>query len=220
MKSLFTFCCILITGAAIAQNDFRPINRDSVKIAVTDSTKETWYPKLFDRFNHFDTTLTKDDYRLLYYGFVFQDIYSGYAADKEGEIVKLINKRTYDKASDMCDEVLVKMPVGLKANLYKSLVLGEMAVTDSARKYADRYLGLMGAVLSSGNGFTCETAFKTIFVSDEYDVIRSYFQMNSKGQSLQYPCDKLFVTKSKYFDKNAIYFDTSETFIRMREKTK
>jgi hypothetical protein len=150
---------------------------------------------------------------------VFQDIYSGYAADKEGEIVKLINKRTYDKASDMCDEVLVKMPVGLKANLYKSLVLGEMAVTDSARKY-DRYLGLMGAVLSSGNGFTCETAFKTIFVSDEYDVIRSYFQMNSKGQSLQYPCDKLFVTKSKYFDKNAIYFDTSETFIRMREKTK
>jgi len=220
MKLLLTCCCFLIVGAAMAQLPPKPTNRDYVRLAVTDSTKNTWYPKLFDRFNHFDTSLTKEEYSLLYYGFVFQTEYNGYAADKEGEIVELYKKRAFDKASDLCDEVLLKMPVGLKANLYKSLVLGEMALTDSAKRFANRYLGLMEAIISSGNGFSCETAIKTIFVSDEYDVIHSYFQIDSKGQSLLYPCDKLLVTKSNFYERDAIFFDTSETFIRMREKTK
>src|SRR5262245_43327225 len=102
MKCLLTICFFVLAGATMAQNDFKPINRDSVKLAVTDSTKDTYYPKLMERYNRFDTTLTVDDYRLIYYGFVFQDKYNGYANDKKRDIAELIGKRSYDKASEVC----------------------------------------------------------------------------------------------------------------------
>ena len=220
MKFLLTICLFILAGAAMAQNDFKPVNRDSVKLAISDSTKDTYYPKLFDRYNRFDTTLTLDEYRLIYYGFVFQDAYYAYASDKKREVAELLGKRSYDKASEVCDEALKNMPVGLTPNLSKSYVLFQMNVNDSASFYVHRYKRLRDAILSTGNGEACETAFKTIFVSDEYDIIHNYFDIESRGQSLVFPCDKLSVSKSKNWRSSAIYFDTSETFENMKKKFK
>jgi len=219
MRPLLIILFFMMAGAAMAQNNFRPVNRDSVKLAISDSSKDTYYPKLMERYNRFDTTLTVEDYRLIYYGYVFQDEYFAYANDKKREIGELVNKRKYDKASEVCDEALAGMRVGLSPNFFKSYVLFQMNVTDSAAFYIFRYQRLRDAILSTGNGETCETAFKTIYVSDEYDIIHNWFDIESRGQSLvKFICDKLQVSKSKNWRQNSIYFDTSETFENMKKK--
>lgn len=217
MKSLITFFFFIIAGSAIAQNNFRPINRDSVKLAVTDAAKDTYYPKLLDRFNHFDTTLTLDDYRLLYYGFVFQDEYHALFNDKEGVISELAGRKKYDKALEECNSVLEKMPVGLKANFYKGLLLNQIAESDSAKGYAIRYKMLLDAVLSSGDGLTCETGFRAISVSDEYNILRTYLSKSNPLHTTVYPCDKFKISKSDKFNARTIYFDISESFRNMEK---
>lgn len=219
MRPLLIIFFFMMAGAAMAQNNFRPVNRDSVKLAITDSSKNTYYPKLMERYNRFDTTLSMDEYRLIYYGFVFQDEYFAYANDMKREIGELVRDRRYDKASDVCDKALAGMPVGLSPNYYKSYVLFKMNVTDSAAYYVFRYQRLRDAILSTGNGETCETAFKTIYVSDEYDIIHNWFEIESRAQSLvRFICDKLHVSKSKTWRQSSIYFDTSETFENMKKK--
>lgn len=220
MKPLVTLFFIIIAGSAIAQNNFRPINRDSVKLAVTDTTKETYYPKLLQRFNQLDTTLTLDDYRLIYYGFVFQDNYKAMFNDKEGEISMLAGRKKYDKALEECNSVLEQMPVGLKPNFYKGLLLYQMAENDSAKRFANRYKMLLNAVLSSGDGLTCETGFRAICISDEYNILRNYLRKSNPLHITAYPCDKFKISKSDLFNARTIYFDISESFRYLEEKFK
>ncbi|HEY2721844.1 MAG TPA: DUF4919 domain-containing protein, partial [Chitinophagaceae bacterium] len=71
---------------------------------------------------------------------------------------------------------------------------------------------LLNAILSSGNGLECKTAFKTIFVADEYEIIYNAFDVvKFSGQSLQEPCDVLHINPTDKFNHDDIYFDTSET---------
>jgi hypothetical protein len=79
-------------------------------------------------------------------------------------------------------------------------------------KYESRFKNLVDAILSSGNGLTCETGFKTISVSDEYGIIYIPFKIEQfYGKALIGPCDKLDIKASVDWPNKEIYFDTSET---------
>jgi len=83
------------------------------------------------------------------------------------------------------------------------------------KKFQDRYRALRKVIVYSGNGLTCETAFKVISVSDEYDILYSYFDVeNIKKQSLVGLCDKFEISQTKYYQSDIIYFDISQKLIR------
>src|ERR1700761_7300048 len=108
------FAFFLLTAVSgISQNDSGRIDREQVKKLVADSAAPTYYPKLLARFNSFDTTLTAAEYRLLYYGFVFQLSYSPYGDDKKGEILKLMQAKSYADSIKTCDTALAKTPISL-----------------------------------------------------------------------------------------------------------
>lgn len=44
-------------------------------------------------------------------------------------------------------------------------------------KNQDRYRALRKVIVYSGNGSSCETAFKVISVSDGYDILYTYFDI-------------------------------------------
>ncbi|HEY2720215.1 MAG TPA: DUF4919 domain-containing protein, partial [Chitinophagaceae bacterium] len=73
--------------------DFSPVDRQKTRDQVMNSNADTYYPKLLRRYEQFDTSLTPDQYRLLYYGFVFQKEYSGYNDNRSKEIQDLIKYR-------------------------------------------------------------------------------------------------------------------------------
>lgn len=222
MRTIISIFFIIVAFNAFGQNNFSRINRDSVKLLISDHSKETYYPKLMSRFNQFDTTLTLEDYRLLYYGFVFQKEYSGAFYQKQQEITQLINEKKYDLAIKTCDSILEKVPVSLTTNYLKGFAIYLVNNTDSNYlHYRNRYSKLRAAILSTGNGLTCGSSFKTIFVSDQYEIMYRYFHIPEyKTQYLVYPCDKFEIKPSKYFQSDVIYFDTSEPLLNTDEKLK
>lgn len=209
MKALLTLAFLIVALSGIAQVNFVTVNYDSVEAATTNPEKDTHYPKLLLRFNKFDTSLTLDDYRFLYYGFAFEDGYAPYQDNGTSEIMPLVNERKYDKALDVCDKILSTNPVSITTNFYKGFVLMNMAENDSSRRYAARARKLINAILSSGNGLTCETAFKVIYVSDEYTLLRDVFDTEPEGRRTLPPCDRFNITKSKNYTGKTIFFDYS-----------
>ncbi|MEO6837995.1 MAG: DUF4919 domain-containing protein [Ginsengibacter sp.] len=222
MRLTIATLLIIITLNGFGQNNFSRINRDSVKLLIADQSIETYYPKLMERFNQFDTTLTLEDYRLLYFGFVFQKEYSGDFYPMQREITQLIHEKKFDPAIKTCDSILEKVPVSLIANYLKGFAIYMIKNTDSNYlHYRNRYSKLREAILSTGNGLTCGSSFQTIFVSDDYEIMYRYFQIPEyEKQSLVYKCDKFEIKPSKYFQSNAIYFDASEPLLNTEERLK
>ncbi len=222
MKVTIPTFLFIISLNAFGQNAFSRINRDSVKLLISDQSKETYYPKLLERFHQFDTTLTLEDYRLLYFGFVFQKEYSGDFYPKQREITLFIHEKKFDLAIKTCDSILEKVPVSLIANYLKGFAIYLIRNTDSNYlRYRNRYAKLREAILSTGNGLTCSTSFQTIFVSDDYEIMYRYFQIPEyTKQYLVYKCDKFEIKPSKYFQSHAIYFDASEPLLNTGERLK
>jgi hypothetical protein len=197
-------------------------DREAIEKAITDSTADTYYPKLLKRYNDFDSTLTVEEYRLLYYGFVFQPGYSGYDNHNKKEIQEELSAGMNSAASRLCDSVFKKIPVSLQTNYYKSLALIRMGKTgEPVQKYARRYRGLRDAILQTGDGKSQETALHVIFVTDEYHIMYYHFDLEQiKSQSLIYPCDMFVVKKNKKYRSKKIWFDISEAFNAMSKQFK
>lgn len=200
----------VVTVAAFAQNSFTPVNMEVVKTAVSGNK----YAKLLDRYNTFDTTLTIDDYRLLYYGAVFQSSYSPDPSLKQKEINESITKRDFTNVILLCDEVLKKYPISLTANFAKGLALVSANANDTVySSYMNRYASLLRAIASSGNGKTAKTGFKTIFIADEYEMIYKYFGIKQHfAQKVDGICDVFDVQPSDKWPDKKIWFDASEIF--------
>lgn len=221
MKYIF-YTLLLCVGFNSAAQSFEPIDRKKVEAAVTNDSLDTYYPKLMARMASFDTTLTADDYRLIYYGFVFQSTYSAYANEKGEEINKAFEKENYEKVIKYCDEVLAKNPTALKKYYNKLVALSKLDRRDAVfYSTRDQYSALITAILSSGDGLTCETAFKVISVSDEYELMYGYFEVEKVlSQALMTPCDLIHISKTPNFPKDKMYFDVSECFLSMNKMFK
>jgi hypothetical protein len=222
MKKFIFILLIFWSTSVFSQNPFVTVDRASIEKAVTDTNAPTYYPKLLQRFNAFDTTLTAMDYRLLYYGFAFQKEYNGYLDHKAKEINKAFMEKNYDEAIKLCDNVLQKAPISLEANSKKGFAMFEKNRNDPlAIKYGQRYRKLLLAILESGDGQTCKTAFKVLFVHDEYNIMMQYFQIKGiKGQSLQGFCDVMTVEPSAVYKNSILYFDTYESLASMERMLK
>src|SRR5215213_7342118 len=107
------FLIFFFNAFTILAQDFKKVDREIIKKEVTDPASSFYYSKLLERFNSFDSLLTDEEYRHLYYGFVFQKQYSGYPDQKKKEIIEKINDKNYKKAISFCDDVLKEIPVSL-----------------------------------------------------------------------------------------------------------
>lgn len=221
MKGLMfiLFCCFTLFGYC---QDYTPVDRNEIEKAVTNATHDTYYPRLLKKYEQFDSSFSLEQYRLLYYGFVFQKGYSGYNDNKSQSIKESIRNKNYAEAIRTCDSVLEEIPVSLTINYLKGLCLFYQDPGDSIWvKYKDRYYNLVDAILSSGNGVACKTAFKTIFVADEYEIIYKVFDIKVfSGQVLKEPCDLLRIKGTDKFNHDEIYFDTSETLQALEKSLK
>jgi len=221
MKSKFVnLLIVLLSTTTLAQSDFKrvKVDMDSVKKQVSSEKSEYYYPKLLKRYSECDPNLTNYEYRLIYYGFVFQD---DYIKNKpyEDEMLKLAKNKEYEKVITECRKILKKNPVSLRANHQLGYALFKTEEEQGEwEKYRNRYYALRKAIMSSGDGLSPETAIKVIYISDEYNIIRTYLEIkNIKMQSLVGTCDMFEVEESKYYKANKIYFDISSKLIREQE---
>lgn len=191
------------------------VDMAKVEKLVTDSTLRTHYPKLVARYEAFEK-MSFEEYRLLYYGFALQDVYTGYNNTGRSEMSAMLNSGSYTKLMAYCDSCLKVIPVSIDANLYRAIAMKKSGKSGSER-YWDRIRMIFQIIASSGDGQSSKTAYKTIFVGDEYSFMYDYLGIEKiKGQALLYyeaeQIDRMSVKKSKTYKKKTVYFNTSETF--------
>lgn len=214
----------IFTAVKSQEKTFQAPDYKKIKTEIQDSSSIYYYPGLISRLVAYDTTLTVTDYRHLYYGYVFQKEYQPYwRSPDEEKLVKFyrsanIDKKDYDKIIELASHSVSEFPFDLRQLNFMGYIYHLKGDEEMAKKVSRRFQGIFGAIMSSGDGKTCETGYHVISVSHEY-VFLNLFQFNRTSQSLIGDCDYLSFEKNsrnidgvyfnikKLMDKNLESFD-------------
>jgi hypothetical protein len=183
---------------------------ETIRRNVVDSTSDSFYPKLMQRYEAFDTTLTVVDYRHLYYGYLFQNNYDSDWNLKDKKTIEKSfrdakkDKTNYDQVITLVNNSLHEYPFDLRSMQFLCFLYHENDEKKMGEKASRRFISLIGAILSSGDGKSCETAYHVIFPQHEFSILK-IFQFESAAQKRVDGCNYLELKENKR-GMEGIYF--------------
>ncbi|MBD3582812.1 DUF4919 domain-containing protein [Flavobacterium selenitireducens] len=224
MKKIFLFLFTLSALAVLAQEAPEKPDYARIETAISDPSSDYHYPKLMQKFQKGDTTMTLGQKRHLYYGFRYQKRYNPYGIPKQMEELRpILQKKPLSDADalkvvSLGKAVLADNPFDLRmmnVMLYASeqikditlfhTTLGQMKIT-------------VDALMSSGDGKSTATAFYVTSVGDEYQLLNILgYQPAGKQSLVDGHYDFLEVTENP--DKiKGLYFDVSASMDFMEKQ--
>jgi hypothetical protein len=181
LRHCFPLALFLLFALSVkAQNEKKYIKPDytAIERSAKDKALKTYYPRLFDRYQHNDTTLSDNDFRILYYGYYFQakpHPKSNVAAYEDS--IKLLEHKEELTADEMkkmvrfTKEDLEYSPYDIE-NLHRLCNFYQMLdVNDSVGLYLYKMKMIARTVFSTGDGASAQSAIHVISVNDEYSVL-------------------------------------------------
>lgn len=224
MRSI-TILILVICSVVLPQGSkYSKINYHEVERDIQDSTSAVYYPKLMDRYNNGDTTLSLNDYRHLYYGYSFQSRYDPWWKSDHIDVLKPIYAKPSLSQSD-CDTIIKYATQSISEfpfDIRQINMLGyayHLKGNDSLGvMWARKVQGIFGAILSTGDGRSCATGFNVISVAHEYDILRAFeLEMTMQALSNDSHCDYITV-KNRNQETDFIYFDIWRTLqVKMKD---
>ncbi len=210
---LVTVLAGIITAFSQSEKTAKP-NYKKIQKDISAKESTFYYPNLMKRFMASDTTMTLDEKRHLYYGYIYQDTYSPYGHSNYTDSLKvLMQKRqlSNDELKNVIvfsDSILTKNPFDLRVMNTKLFAYKEFKNDSAFQKTLNKVKIIIDALLSSGNGRKKKTAFYVIKVSHEYDLLNILgFSFGGK-QSLIEHYDYLTVAENPQ-KIEGFYFDVS-----------
>ena len=173
-KTAFFFLLSFITFGMYAQENNSIDFHSKIKLAVTDSTSQYFYPNLLEKVKTNPADITEEDCFYLYYGEIFQTNYNPIGVLS---FVRNPERAKFDRAAmnGNCKEVIELGKIMLRRNPVDLTVLLHTSICiDKQKKYIDddyipqRFRNLLSAIFSTGDGKTKETAIKVISPEDDY----------------------------------------------------
>lgn len=153
---------------------------DYKKIAdeVKDPASPYYYPHLFDRYERGDTTLTREDFRYLYYGYPDQPSYkpllpSPYA-DSLGRAFGRKTSATagdYRRIVEFARGVLKDEPFSMRDLNVLAFAYQMLDEPERGKIQMFKVRGILDAIRSTGNGLTEQTPWFVIYMRDVEDVL-------------------------------------------------
>ena len=121
------------------------------------------YSKLIQRFQVSDSTLTIEDFKLIYYGYQTTPAY--YSAEntfKENLIKPLNRSGQFKQAVELADSILLVNPVSIVGHFEKAFACAQLGLKDQETFHRKRYILLCNVIKLSGNGtmlspYVCNT---------------------------------------------------------------
>lgn len=224
MKRLLFVLLTMVSIISSAQEiKFQKPNYGKIEKEIKDSISDFYYKKLKEKFDGGDFTMTIQEKRNLYYGFIFQESYSSQYSSKELdnfiEILKKgdINESDYDKIISYGDSILKENPFDLRAMNYQRYVFEKKGLTNRMIIRTTQIRMVVDAILSSGEGTNKENAFFVINIAHEYDILNILGFEYGGNQSLIETFDYLKVKENKN-KIEGLYFDISPS-LRQYEAT-
>lgn len=151
---------------------------EAIRDATLDPDNKMYFPKLMKKFHRNDTTMTADEFRHLYLGYMFQEDYDPYRESPYSSITDSYrNKTTHTKEEidtirKYAELTLMDNPFDLRQMSFLVHVLKERRKDMSAKIWEYRLEHLLGAIKSTGTGENEENAWFVIYPAHEYDMVQ------------------------------------------------
>jgi len=142
-----------------------------IKIIIQDTTSEFYYPKLIEKLKNNPNKFTVGDCFFYYYGRIFQKGYKSISFLSNPErpsFDKAVMKRDSKKIIALGEKILNRNPVDLNVLLHVCISLKEKGNADTTYYYKQRYMNLLEAIISTGDGKSLMTAIKIADLEDDY----------------------------------------------------
>lgn len=151
---------------------------EEIRVATLDPRNKNYFPKLMAKYLQNDTTMTPEEYRYLYLGYMFQEDYDPYRTSPYSEVTEeLRSKREHTRAEadtikKYAELALRDNPFDLRQMSFLVHVLKERRKDMSAKIWEYRLEHLLGAIKSTGTGEDEENAWFVIYPMHEYDMVQ------------------------------------------------
>lgn len=153
-------------------------NLEEIRVSTLDPTSRYYYPKLLAKYVSNDTTMTNDEYRHFYLGYMFQEDFDPYRISKYAGVTddlrakKSHTKEEIDTIRKYAELALADNPFDLRQMSFLVHVLKEKRKDMSAKIWEYRLEHLLGAIKSTGTGESQEKAWYVIYPMHEYDMVQ------------------------------------------------
>lgn len=169
----------------VERPDLKKIQKETL-----DPQSVFYFPKLYKRYQRNDTTMSPEEYRMLYLGYMFQEDYDPYrTSEYSGLTDSLRMRRNHSKAEidsirKYAELSLEDNPFDLRQMSFLVHVLKEQGKTMSAKIWEYRLEHLLGAIKSTGSGLDIDNAWYVIYPMHEYDMVQlmGYQAVDAKFQ--------------------------------------
>ncbi len=151
---------------------------EAIRVATLDPNNPMYFPKLMKKFNRNDTTMTADEFRHLYLGYMFQEDYDPYRESPYSSVTDAYRNKTshtkeeIDTIRKYAELTLLDNPFDLRQMSFLVHVLKERRKDMSAKIWEYRLEHLLGAIKSTGTGENEENAWFVIYPAHEYDMVQ------------------------------------------------
>lgn len=175
-------------------------NLEEIRTATLNPQSPYFFPKLMKKYESNDTTMTNEEYRHFYLGYMFQEDYDPYrVSDYAGVTDHLRAKSTHTKEEidtirKYAQLALADNPFDLRQMSFLVHVLREKRKDMSAKIWEYRLEHLLGAIKSTGTGEDMDNAWYVIYPVHEYDMVQLLGYQATDAQFIEPGYDYLSVT--------------------------
>ncbi len=218
-KVLIAAAFLALAGQVQAQK-ISKIDFTVIFEAVKAPKSRYHYPKLFERYKRNDTTLSKVDYKYLYYG---QPVMAGYQPyvknTKKKELTTAIQQNDYNKAIALSKEILAVKPFDLNTVFGMVAAYSQMKNDREARLWEYKFRQLADVVFDSGDGLTKETAYVVTDSGDEF-IVTGILGLDVVKQSVvDNKYDLLEIGQPNDYNIKQLYFNIEKPLASLNKKT-
>lgn len=160
--------------------------------STLDPHSKYYYPKLKQKYDRKDTTMTTDEFRHFYLGYMFQEDFDPYRvspyASRTDDLRSKANhtKQEMDTIEKYANLALEDNPFDLRQMSFLVHVLKEKKKDMRAKIWEFRLENLLGTIMSTGTGKDVDHPWYVIYPMHEYDVVQL---LGYQAVDVDYPRD-------------------------------
>jgi hypothetical protein len=215
-RVIFNLLFIFVSFQIFAQGaNFGKPEYEKMRLQVFDNTSPYFYPKLFERYQSGDTSLTVTEFRFLYYGYTLQSQYIPYQVSRyQDKMISFMKKGTLSSKElndfiSLCEMNLKDLPFDIRTLNILAFSYKQKGDSISYQIAKFKKKGIISAIRSSGDGSNEKTAFHIIDPAHEYDLLNEMgLEFAGSNDLTAGLCDYLIV-QANDLNIQGLYFDVS-----------
>jgi hypothetical protein len=188
-KLVFIIALLFSTGFSYSQK-ISNVDFDAIKRKL--DADPGLYKQLLDLFIQADSTLSNEDYYLVYYGQCFQPSYDPNSVDHENydKFKEYYSAENYVRALPYAMKIIDKKPLDMEMTLKALLCYYSLNDDTNRLKLLPRYNNMILTIHRSGNGLSEATAFVSMNMGDNYELMTTmkveWSSSKTKGECVVY----------------------------------